>query len=106
MNEIETFIEALDLGLVIPRTQENSAIVKRLFDLGLIKAEQIEDCDTGQLIWVCNGLSDDAKNAIYQRKAKKANEQVQAQLRTTMAPFLPPELKKAFEKAISEIKLF
>jgi hypothetical protein len=106
MNENETFIEALSIGFVIPRTQQFSAKVKELSDAGLIKAEQIEDCESGQLIWVCNGLSDQTKNAIYQRKAKKANEHLQAQLRATMAPFLPGELKSEFEKAISEIKLF
>lgn len=115
MNENEMYIEGLGLGFVIPRTQTNSAKVKELFDAGLIKAEQIEDCDSGQLIWVCNGLS----NAIYQRKAKEANDQVQAQLRAVMATFLnmpapaEPELaskladiKQELEKAIGELKLF
>jgi len=106
----------LDCGLVIPRNQESSAKVKELFDAGLIKAEQIEDCFSGQPIWVCNGLSDKAKNVIYQLKAKNANAQVQAQLR---APFLnmpaPAEpdlaskladIKEELEKAIGELKLF
>jgi hypothetical protein len=109
--------KAWGLGFVIPRTQEYSAKVKELFHAGLIKAEQIKDCDSGELIWVCNGLSNEAKNTIYRRKAKEANDQVQAQLRAVMAPFLsmpaPPELasklediRRALEKAISEIRLF
>jgi hypothetical protein len=105
MTENESFVEMLSLGFVIPHTQQFSAKVKELSDAGLIKAEQIEDWESRQLIWVCNGLSDKTKNALYQSRAKKANEQVRAQLRATMAS-LPPELKKAFEKAISEIKLF
>ena len=106
MNENETFIEFLAGGFVIPRTQQFSAKVKELSDAGLIEAEQIEDCDSGQSIWVCNGLSDETKHALYQREAKKANEQVQAQLRATTALLLPPELRSEFEKAISKIKLF
>ena len=73
---------------MIPRNSETSATVKELFDAGWIKAEQIEDCETGKMIWVCNGLSDAAKNVIYQRRAQRANAEVQAQLRAITAPFL------------------
>ena len=119
MNENEMWVEGLSVGLVIPRTEEYSAKVKELFEAGLIKAEQIEDCISGHLIWVCNGLSNEAKNAIYQRRAKEANAQLQAQLRAISAPFLnmpvpiPPELalqaariKRDLEKALAEFKLF
>jgi hypothetical protein len=119
MNENEMWVEGLSVGLVIPRTEEYSAKVKELFEAGLIKAEQIEDCISGHLIWVCNGLSNEAKNAIYQRRAKETNAQLQAQLRAISAPFLnmpvpiPPELalqaariKRDLEKALAEFKLF
>ena len=76
MNENEIWIEGLYLGLVIPRTEEYSAKVKELFDAGLINAEQIEDCMSGHLIWVCNGLSSETKNAIYQRRAREADAQL------------------------------
>lgn len=119
MNENEMWVEGLSVGLVIPRTEEYSAKVKELFDAGLIKAGQIEDCISGRLIWVCNGLSNEAKNAIYQGKAKEANAQLQAQLRAISAPLLnmpapiAPELalqaariKRDLEKALAEFRLF
>jgi hypothetical protein len=117
MNENEWFVEALSLGLVIPRTEEFSPKVKELFEAGLIKAGQIEDCISGKPIWVCNGLSDATKNAIYQKRAAAANAQVQAQMRSILPPFAfssgPPELKQKaeqirrdLEKAISELRLF
>ena len=56
---------------------------------------------------------------MYQRRAKEANAQLQAQLRAISAPFLnmpvpiPPELalqaariKRDLEKALAEFKLF
>jgi hypothetical protein len=82
-------INFLDLGFTIPRNEETSAQVKRLFDAGWIKAEQIEDTDSGRLIWVCNGLSDESKKKIFQLKAQKADAQMRAQLQAIFAPFMP-----------------
>ena|SRR5579864_1123323 len=114
--ENEWFVEALSLGLVIPRTKEFSTKVKELFDAGLIKAERIEDFVSGQQIWVCGGLSDATKNAIYQKRAAAANAQVQAQMRSILPPPItsgPPELRqkaeqmrRELEKAIAKIKLY
>jgi hypothetical protein len=117
MDEHEWYVEFLSLGLVIPRTEQNSPKVKDLLDAGLIKAEQIEDCVSGNPIWVCDGLSDAAKNALYQKRAAEANAQVQAQMRALVKPLLnlsgPPELVKVsekikadLEKAIKDIRLF
>jgi hypothetical protein len=119
MSDHAMFVQFLEAGLVIPRNSETSATVKELFDAGWIKAEQIEDCETGKMIWVCNGLSDEAKNVIYQRNAQRANAEVQAQLRAVTAPFLkmpvPPDpelaakfmdIRRDLEKAIRDIKLY
>jgi hypothetical protein len=116
MNENEWFVEALSLGLVIPATKEFSAKVKELFDAGLIKAEQIEDWESGNPIWVCKGLSDATRHATYQKRAAAANAQVQAQMRSALPPVPtsgPPELRnkaeqirRDLEKAIKAIKLF
>jgi hypothetical protein len=69
--------------------RKTSAQVKRLFDAGWIKAEQIEDAGSGKPIWVCNGLSDESKKRIFQLKAQEADAQMRAELQVIFAPFMP-----------------
>jgi hypothetical protein len=92
MSDPDTWIiDFLDCGFTIPRNEETSAQVKRLFDDGWIKAEQIADAGSGQPIWVCNGLSDETKRKIFQLKAQKADAEMRAQLQLVFAPFTPPK---------------
>ena len=94
MNDPDAWIiDFLDLGFTIPRNEETSAQVKRLFDAGWIKAEQIEDAGSGKPIWVCNGLSEETKRKISQLKAQKADAQMRAQLQGIFAPFMPSKKK-------------
>jgi hypothetical protein len=115
-SENESLVEALSLGFVVPRTKQFSPKVKELFDAGFIKAQQIEDWETGEQIWVCEGLSDSAKNALYHERATAANAAIQAQLRMVL-PQVPesgsPEIRhkiekirRDLEKAIKDIKLY
>lgn len=70
------FVEALNLGLEIPPTAKWSAKVKELYEFGLIKAKQIEDAASGELIWVCKGLSEASKSDMYMKKATRTDAMI------------------------------